>query len=106
MLLFNRGPASDTYLISVQGIPLEWLASPPQPVRVPANSQSLARLVIRPPRSPLVRAGRYRHFYPHFQPGFARPGGRAAPGPDRYRLLAVHQRIAPASDPSPAILGR
>ena len=59
VLLFNRGPASDTYLISVQGIPLEWLSSPPQPVRVPANSQSQARLVIRPPRSALVRAGRY-----------------------------------------------
>ena len=59
LLLFNRGPASDTYLISVQGIPLEWLASPPQPLRVPANSQSQALLVIRPPRSPLVRAGRY-----------------------------------------------
>ena len=57
--LFNRGPASDTYLLSVQGMPSEWLANPPQPVRVPANSQSLARLVIRPPRSPLVRAGRY-----------------------------------------------
>lgn len=59
ILLFNRGPASDTYLLSVQGIPNEWLASPPQPVRVPANNQSMARLVIRPPRSPLVRAGRY-----------------------------------------------
>jgi uncharacterized repeat protein (TIGR01451 family) len=59
VLLFNRGPASDTYLLSVQSVPLEWLASPPQPVRVPANSQSQARLVIRPPRSALVRAGRY-----------------------------------------------
>ncbi len=57
--LFNRGPASDTYLLSIQGMPSEWLVSPPQPVRVPSNNQSLARMVIRPPRSPLVRAGRY-----------------------------------------------
>ncbi len=59
ILIFNRGLASDSFLISIQGIPHEWMPNPPQPVRIPSNSQKEARVIIRPPRSPLVKAGRY-----------------------------------------------
>ncbi|MCZ7553623.1 MAG: FHA domain-containing protein [Anaerolineales bacterium] len=59
LLLFNRGPAPDAFRISFQGVPLEWIPTPPLPVRVPANSQREIRIAVRPPRSPLVKAGRY-----------------------------------------------
>jgi len=59
ILLFNRGLANDSFLVSIQGIPLEWIPNPPQPVRVSSNSQKETHVVIRPPRSPLVKAGRY-----------------------------------------------
>lgn len=59
LLLYNRGPAPDAFLISFQGVPLEWIPNPPLPVRVPSNGQREVRINIRPPRSPLVKAGRY-----------------------------------------------
>lgn len=59
LLLFNRGPAPDAFRISFQGIPLEWIPTPPLPARVPSNSQREIRIAVRPPRSPLVKAGRY-----------------------------------------------
>ncbi len=59
ILLFNRGPATDSLSISLQGIPLEWVPNLPQNIRIPSNGQREVKLPIRPPRSPLVKAGRY-----------------------------------------------
>ena len=59
ILMFNRGPAADTFLIQVEGIPAEWLQRAPQSQRVPAHGQREIRITIHPPRAAQVKAGRY-----------------------------------------------
>ncbi len=59
ILMFNRGPAADTFLIHVHGIPTEWIQKSPQSQRVPAHGQREIQITISPPRTAQVKAGRY-----------------------------------------------
>lgn len=60
LMLFNRGPLTDTFHLSAEGLPAEWLASPLQGVSIPSNSDRSVALTLRPPRSSAGRAGRHQ----------------------------------------------
>ncbi len=59
LILFNRGPKPDVFELSYQGIPLDWLSSPPRPVGIPADGQREVQVTIRPPRTSAGKAGRH-----------------------------------------------
>ncbi len=58
--LFNRGPQSDTFLITLQGVPMDWIVGPPHPVVIQANGGREVPITVRPPRSAAGRAGRHQ----------------------------------------------
>jgi len=59
LLLINKGPKTDTFLIGYQGIPLEWMSSSPRSKIVSANGQSEVEITFQPPRSPVGKIGRH-----------------------------------------------
>lgn len=59
LMLYNRGPSSDIFDVTLQGIPPEWIATPPRPVNMPPSSQREIQITFRPPRSSAGRAGRH-----------------------------------------------
>lgn len=60
VILFNRSPLTDTFHMSAEGLPAEWLASPLQGVGIPSNGDRSVTLTLRPPRSSAGRAGRHQ----------------------------------------------
>lgn len=58
--LYNRGPQTDTFHISLQGIPSDWIAAPPRPVGIPAGNDRTLTITLRPPRTSAGRAGRHQ----------------------------------------------
>lgn len=58
--LFNRGPHKDTFHITMQGVPPEWITLPPHPVSIPAGGDRAITVSLRPPRTSAGRAGRYQ----------------------------------------------
>jgi uncharacterized repeat protein (TIGR01451 family) len=59
LVLFNRGPSPDIFDITLQGIPPDWIATPPRPVNMLPSSQREVQITFRPPRSSAGRAGRH-----------------------------------------------
>ncbi len=59
LMVFNRSPQTDTFFITFEGIPTEWLANPPQPISLPGGGDREVTLTIRPPRTSSGRAGRH-----------------------------------------------
>lgn len=59
LLLFNRGPAADTFFITFEGLPTEWLANPPPPLGIPAGGEREVILTLRVPRTSSGRAGKH-----------------------------------------------
>lgn len=57
--LLNQGGLVDHFSVKVEGIPNDWLAALPQPVRLLPNERAPVSLTIRPPRLPQTRAGRH-----------------------------------------------
>ena len=57
--VFNQGSMIDHFLLSVEGIPPDWLPAPPPVVRLLPGMHQEVNLAIQPPRSPQSRAGRY-----------------------------------------------
>jgi uncharacterized repeat protein (TIGR01451 family) len=60
LTLFNRGPQGETFIVTVHGVPPEWVAFPARPVSIPAGGDRQVTITLRPPRSPAGRAGRYQ----------------------------------------------
>jgi uncharacterized repeat protein (TIGR01451 family) len=58
--MYNRGPQSDTFLISLQGIPADWIVGPPRPVVIQAGGDREVTITVRPPRTSAGRAGRHQ----------------------------------------------
>lgn len=72
LLIFNRGPAADTFQITLSGIPSNWIFDLPQSISLPAGSQREVNFTIKPTRSPESRAGRHvviAHFASQNAPG-------------------------------------
>lgn len=59
IILLNQGHVVDHFKISVQGIPSQWIQTPPQATQLMPGQQQEIQLTIQPPRSPQSRAGRY-----------------------------------------------
>jgi hypothetical protein len=57
--LLNQGHVVDHFKISVQGIPSQWIQTPPQATQLMPGQQQEIQLIIQPPRTPQSRAGRY-----------------------------------------------
>jgi eukaryotic-like serine/threonine-protein kinase len=58
-VVLNKGANLDHYRISVEGVPHNWLPSPPPIIQVLPGGQQEVRLTIQPPQSPTSRPGRY-----------------------------------------------
>lgn len=58
ILLHNRGLTADTFLMSVDGIPVAWITTLDAQTRLEAGEQKEVAITIRPPRSAETRAGR------------------------------------------------
>ena len=58
-VVLNKGTALDHYRVSVEGVPNNWLPSPPPIIQVLPGGQQEVRLTIQPPQSPTSRPGRY-----------------------------------------------
>ncbi len=54
----NLGSDEDTFNISFEGVPVEWIALPAASLTLPAGEQIPVTYSISPPRSPQTRAGR------------------------------------------------
>jgi len=59
LLLFNRGSSTDTFRITSQGLPPEWIPSSHQLQRIPANGKEEVEITFRPPRSSEGKIGRH-----------------------------------------------
>jgi uncharacterized membrane protein len=59
LVLLNGGSEADFFKLSVQGIPSEWVTLPSPVVRIREGEQRDVELVIQPPDSAQVRAGRH-----------------------------------------------
>lgn len=60
LTLFNRGPSADTFQVSAEGQPSEWIANPLQSFSMPANGDREMSVLLRPPRTSAGRAGRHQ----------------------------------------------
>jgi eukaryotic-like serine/threonine-protein kinase len=58
-VVLNKGASMDHYRVSVEGVPNNWLPSPPPVIQVLPGGQQEVRLTIQPPQSPTSRPGRY-----------------------------------------------
>jgi eukaryotic-like serine/threonine-protein kinase len=58
-VVLNKGTTLDHYRVSVEGVPNNWLPSPPPVIQVLPGGQQEVRLTIQPPQSPTSRPGRY-----------------------------------------------
>jgi Tol biopolymer transport system component/serine/threonine protein kinase len=59
LVVLNKGATLDHYRLSVEGVPNNWLPSPPPIIQVLPGGQQEVRLTIQPPQSPTSRPGRY-----------------------------------------------
>jgi serine/threonine protein kinase len=59
LTLLNQSALVDHFSVTVQGIPTPWLPSPAAPVQLMPGAQQTLALLIRPPRAPESKAGRY-----------------------------------------------
>ena len=58
-VVLNKGTTLDHYRVNVEGVPNNWLPSPPPMIQVLPGGQQEVRLSIQPPQSPTSRPGRY-----------------------------------------------
>lgn len=59
IVLLNQGAVVDHFQISVGGVPAPWVTVPPKPIQMMPGDQNETTILIRPPRTPQGRAGRY-----------------------------------------------
>lgn len=59
IVLLNQGAVVDHFQINVTGVPAKWVTVPPKPIQMMPGDQNETTILIRPPRSPQGRAGRY-----------------------------------------------
>ncbi len=59
IVLLNQGAVVDHFQISVSGVPAPWVTVPPKPIQMMPGDQNETTILIRPPRTPQGRAGRY-----------------------------------------------
>ncbi|MBN2394383.1 MAG: FHA domain-containing protein [Anaerolineae bacterium] len=71
VIVLNRGMESDTFVLSVEGVPADWV-SPVPPLDLMPGQQREVTLTVHPPREPQSRAGRH--------PMTLRVASRRAPG--------------------------
>ncbi len=59
VLLTNQGSDNDTFRVTLEGLPPNWISSPVTNVRLAPGAEREVILVLRPPRTPHSRAGRH-----------------------------------------------
>jgi Tol biopolymer transport system component len=59
ILLINKGIEEESFSLKVDGLPANWISMTPPITRLTAGEQKDVNLVVRPPRSPHSKAGRY-----------------------------------------------
>ncbi len=59
LIVMNRGQTVDHLRVSIQGIPANWIPSPPPVLQLAPGGQQEVRLIIQPPQSPQTKPGRY-----------------------------------------------
>lgn len=59
LTIFNHGSLVDHFITSVEGVPEEWVPTPPPVVQLMPGSQHILTVSINPPRSPKSKAGKY-----------------------------------------------
>ena len=59
MIVINRGLKEDTFKLSVDGIPISWVAASASTIPLKPNEEKRITLSIQPPKSPQSRAGRH-----------------------------------------------
>ncbi len=56
----NLGPVVDHFLVTAAGVPADWVQVPASALRLMPNKDEEVQVTIRPPRSPLSRAGQHQ----------------------------------------------
>jgi Tol biopolymer transport system component/tRNA A-37 threonylcarbamoyl transferase component Bud32 len=57
LVVLNQGTVVDRFQLSVEGVPVAWLTTPPPAIRLLPGAQQEVTLVLQPPRSPESQAG-------------------------------------------------